>query len=68
MPGRYRNGMRVAKVRTEKGDIRPVGATGTVLGSISQPKFCSLYFIEWDDTPRHAVGVVDWKVQPLQEQ
>jgi len=59
---KYKNGSRVAKVRTEKGDTNPIGVTGTVLGSISHPEVGVGYFIEWDDFPRLAVFVVEWKL------
>lgn len=59
---KYKNGSRVAKVRTEKGDTNPIGVTGTILGSISHPEFGVGYFIEWDHQPRLAVFVVEWKL------
>jgi len=59
---KYRNGLRVAKVRIEKGDTNPIGVTGTVLGSINHPEYGVGYFIEWDHLPRFAVFVVEWKL------
>ena len=59
---RYKNGSRVAKVRTEKGDTNPIGVTGTVLGSISHPGLGVGYFIEWDTLPRIVVFVVEWQL------
>ena len=59
---KYRNGSRVAKVRTEKGDTNPIGVTGIVLGSINHPDLGVGYFIEWDHFPRIAVFVVEWKL------
>lgn len=66
--GCYPNGSRVEKTIEEKGDAHPVGARGTVLGSISHPDVGTAYFIEWDDTPRMAVATVAAKIGPLAKQ
>lgn len=65
-PGAYPNGTRIVKVETEHGDTNPVGAMGTVLGSLQHPRYPEMgigYFIEWDRTPRCAVLVVAWKIR-----
>lgn len=71
-PGAHPNGSRVVKVREEDGDSTPLGTGGTVLGSLdgsalgyrnpdgSVVRFA--YFVEWEDKPRVAVGVLDWKI------
>lgn len=70
--GALPNGARVVKRNSEEKDPRPNGSLGTVLGSIDGSlidtglmlrfKARYMYFIEWDDAPRVAVGVIDWKV------
>lgn len=75
--GAWRNGTRIVKVAVEEGDAHPVGSLGTVLGSMAAPpemiaqlttefgrRSRVLYFVEWDDLPRHAVGVVSAKIGP----
>jgi hypothetical protein len=59
---KYSNGARIVKVRTEPRDGNPLGATGTVLGSIGHPEVGVGYFVEWDRMPRCAVFVADWKL------
>lgn len=67
-PGAMPNGTRVVKTMLEPGDGHPVGAMGTVIGSIEAPQpaheFQSrfFYFIAWDDRPRLAVGVASAKI------
>jgi hypothetical protein len=64
--GALANGTRVTKVNSEPGDTRPDGVPGVVLGSISHPEVMDgimLYFIEWADAPRQAVGTVGFKVE-----
>jgi hypothetical protein len=67
-PGAMPNGTRVVKVMFEKGDTHPIGSIGTVLGSLTAdpnpvvPGVEHFYFIEWDDQPRLAVGVVNLKI------
>jgi len=67
-PGAMRNGTRIVKSAKDPGDARGIGATGTVLGSLSDPEWGLCYFIEWDSQPRVAVAVIAWKVQPLKVQ
>lgn len=38
-PGAYANGSRIKKVWGEEGDLTPVGAEGTVIGSIGREDF-----------------------------
>lgn len=64
--GALRNGTRIVKTNTEKGDAHPDGTPGVVLGSISHPEVhngMAFYFIEWEPRPRVAVGTVGFKVQ-----
>lgn len=58
----FRNDSRVSKTKSEPGDTNLEGATGTVLGSIYHPALGFLYFVEWDNKPRHAVAVVGWRL------
>jgi hypothetical protein len=60
----FANGVRVEKIRTERGDRTPIGTTGIVLGSIHHERYGTAYFVEWDDKPRVAALVVEWKIGP----
>lgn len=60
--GCFRNGTRIVKVMTDPGDANPIGARGTVLGSISDQELGAAYFIEWDGTPKVAVAVEARKI------
>lgn len=60
--GAIPNGETVVKVASEKGDGHPIGARATVLGSLSHPSAGLGYFVEWEDCPRMAVGVIAWKI------
>lgn len=62
-PGTWRPGTRIKKIRKEEGDVTPIGAFGTVLGSV-RPVSSSIagYFIEWDGKPRVATFMVEWKI------
>jgi len=68
--GAIPNGSRIVKTERVDGDAHGPGALGTVLGSISTPAVMRqqhpatpyFYFIEWDDTPRVAVGVASDKI------
>lgn len=72
-PGAYPSGTRIVKVREEDGDSTPIGTGGTVLGSLDGTlveylnpeggRVWHFYFVEWDNRPRTAVGVMDWKVE-----
>lgn len=64
--GALPNGMRVVKAASEPFDIHEAGATGNILGSL-QADGALIYFVEWDDRPRFAVGTMAWKIQPCQE-
>lgn len=49
--GAWPNGTRVQKVQTtDRGDLHPNGAFGTVRGSIGAGGLIG-YFVEWDDLP-----------------
>lgn len=71
-PGAYPNGSRIMKVGAEDGDSTPLGTGGTVLGSLDGSTLGFVnphgevirfgYFVEWDDRPRTAVFVCDWKI------
>lgn len=61
---RYKNGSRIYKVdEDDDGDETPLGTGGIVLGSIKHPRksYCA-YFVEWDNKPRYAMFVVEWKI------
>lgn len=61
------NGTRIKKTRSEEGDGTPDGTPGTVLGSMRAPEemyFELLYFVEWDNHKKVAVGCMGWKVEP----
>lgn len=61
----FANGTRITKVKTEETDKRPVGATGTVLGSVYLLAKGVCYFVEWDTAPRVAVAIIGWKIGEL---
>lgn len=71
--GAIPNGTRIEKSEGEAGDSNPIGATGTVLGSLPAPdgmpaKFAHVkhfYFVEWDNYPKQACGVLDYKIKPI---
>lgn len=62
--GALANGTRIVKSAYEDGDANPLGAKGVIVGSFritnERPV---LYFVEWEDYPRCAVGVMDWKIE-----
>lgn len=62
-PGAMANDTRVVKIETESGDIHPLGACATVLGSIGHPDVGVAYFVEWDEHPRVAALVTAYKVR-----
>jgi hypothetical protein len=59
--GAIANGRRVEKVVSERGDTHPLGSRATVLGSVCLDGRI-FYFLEWDASPRVAVGVVAEKI------
>lgn len=63
--GAYPNGTRVVKLLGEPEDRTPVGTHGTVLGSMHRPGYPIVYFVEWDCSPKTAIGVVAYKVERL---
>lgn len=70
-PGAIENGTTIVKVNSERGDATPDGARGVVLGSMPVPNELAsiamssdfFYFVEWDHSPRTAVGVLGFKVR-----
>lgn len=58
------NGSRVRKARLGINDAHPIGARATVLGSARRPSGGYVYFVEWDDSPRVAVCLASWKIEP----
>jgi hypothetical protein len=61
-PGAISNGTPVVKVKSEIGDLNPVGATGTVLGSISGGDQGFGYFVAWDQLPNMPVFIAGFKI------
>jgi hypothetical protein len=59
----HKNGARIEKAEFVAGDAHPVGARGTVLGSIHDEKLGTAYFIEWDDEPKVAVAVTEKRIR-----
>jgi hypothetical protein len=70
--GALPNGTRVVKtVMGGGGDTHPIGATGSVIGSLvadwAEDPGEYFYFVEWDDNPKVAVGVAGDKVARTEE-
>jgi hypothetical protein len=73
------NGSKVVKVQGEPGDGTELGTVGTVLGSLAPndslierfgqgERWAAIfYFVEWDTKPRVAVGVLGWKIAPVDD-
>ena len=59
---KYPNEMRIKKTVHEPGDGTPNGTGGTVLGSVYAPGKGVAYFVEWDNRPRVAVLVAEYKI------
>lgn len=68
--GALPNSTRIKKVKTDPGgDIHPIGAKGTVLGSLKAPGRSEImYFVEWDASPGIASACIDWKIEPVIKQ
>lgn len=63
----YPSGTRIIKVKTEKGDTRPVGALGIAWGVVHHKELKPLcYIVQWDDTPDLPTAVIDWKIARAQ--
>lgn len=62
--GALANGTRIKKFLHEEGDGTPLGTLGKILGSIFVPEVAPVpfYFVEWDNRPKVAVGVMAWKI------
>lgn len=61
------NGARIVKKTMEPGDAHAPGELGTVIGSFwaVDPRTVVdtlMYFVEWDDRPRVAVGLLAYKI------
>lgn len=64
--GAMPNGTRVRKSEFKPGDAHPIGALATVIGSIRAPvngEDQLAYFVEFDDLPKHAVGIMPWRIE-----
>lgn len=63
--GAWRNGTRVVKQNSEPKDATPDGTPGVVLGSLAEPEGERrlIYFIEWANAPRVAVGCMGFKLK-----
>lgn len=59
------NGATITKTVCKKGDSHEVGDCGVVLGSIGHEEVGVMYFVEWDDKPRVAVGVMGAKIKQV---
>lgn len=75
--GAISNGTRVRKAWSEPGDTTEVGQLGVVLGSIRVPPRMRdaplvkqageyFYFVEWDERPRVAIGMIAVKIEAIQ--
>ncbi len=66
------NGQKVVKINSFPSDLNEDGATGVILGSIdvvrAAPELASrsrcryVYFVEWDASPKVAVGIRDFRI------
>lgn len=64
----YKRGERIRKALHEEGDSTPTGTEGTVLGSVAGEIDGAMrigYFVEWDDKPLVAVGIMDYKIERI---
>lgn len=61
--GAIRNGVRVVKQNSEPGDAHANGTLGTILGSVGNQEIGIAYFVEWDPSPKVAVGTMAKKVE-----
>ncbi len=73
-PGAFPNGSRVVKCDAEPTDVTPLGAQGTVIGSIAGPVLKRgverkgiMYWISWDWRPTWYIAVSDWKLEQVNE-
>lgn len=74
--GAIPNGTRIVKCFSPPSDSRPVGSTGTVIGSLDVPEdvpgvpFSNpggyFYFVEWDEMRGVAVGCTGVKIKELE--
>jgi hypothetical protein len=64
--GAIPNGTRIVKAKQEADDATPLGTEGVVLGSIFAANISEspMYFVEWANKPKFAVGVIGWKIAP----
>lgn len=61
--GAIPNGTKIVKTNSVAGDATPDGMGGVVLGSMDSGDHGLLYFVEWDDRPRMAVGTIALKIK-----
>jgi hypothetical protein len=71
--GALANGTRIRKCNSEEGDGTPDGTGGVILGSVNvraagvsaaeDHGVTYLYFVEWDNRPKVAVGTIDVKIE-----
>jgi hypothetical protein len=68
-PGALPNGTKIVKVAADPDDMRPLGATGVVIGSLGPVNLPGWehvkygYFVRWDDAPEWPTAVMDFKVR-----
>lgn len=61
---KFKNGTRVCKTGTVGSDAHPDGSLATVLGSVGADDARFLvYFVEWDDMPKHACVVAHFRLK-----
>lgn len=75
--GALANGTRVRKRNSEEGDATPDGTGGIILGSVNgrlagvpnaeADGVTYLYFVEWDNRPKVAVGTLDKKIEEAKQ-
>ena len=65
--GAIPNGSKVIKVLSKHGDAHADGELATVLGSLMHPsnQGVLLYFVEWDTSPKYAVGIIGDKIKAV---
>lgn len=74
-PGAFSNDTVVVKINSEATDATNDGVTGKVLGSLPVPPqlerlahgSAHFYFVEWDDDPGRAVGLLGYKLKEVQQ-
>lgn len=59
---KFKNGARIKKTVSKRGDLTPLGTLGTILGSIFTGEGGVGYFIEWDDKPREVIFCIEGRI------